>query len=215
MRMNHFFMAWRRSGPDMCASLREDFSLCSRAAAACAWHSKRAGQRRSRAHFSVPGQFPKPLADLVERQIDCAGDVASFELIGVSHVHDLGATACERSPVGKREVSPQVIGGDHARVVHGVLRGTKLWRVAKLTFFEVEYRPAKLDRRRDDVDAPLHAGLTNRLCTKNAAVGFAEEELNVNGFRAREVTHMVAGMEIDLFKIHDPSAPQPLFTRAG
>ena len=50
-----------------------------------------------------------------------------------------------------------MIGGDHARVVHGVLRGTKLWRVAKLTFLEVEYRPAKLDRRRDDVDAPLHS----------------------------------------------------------
>src|SRR5262249_48106690 len=110
MRMNHFFMAWRRSGPDTCASLREDFSLCSRAAAACAWHSKRAGQRRSRTHFSVPGQFPKPLADLVERQVDRAGDVASFELIGISHVHDLGTIACERSPVGKREVSPQVIG---------------------------------------------------------------------------------------------------------
>src|SRR6516164_8589961 len=47
--LNHFFMAWRRSGPDTCASLREDFSLCSRVAAACAWHSKHAGQRRSRA----------------------------------------------------------------------------------------------------------------------------------------------------------------------
>src|SRR5215471_12879328 len=44
---------------------------------------------------------------------------------------------------------------------------------------------------------------------------FAEEELDVDGFRAREITHMVPGMEIDLFKIHDPGAPQPLFTRAG
>ena len=35
MRMNHSFMAWRRSDPDTSASLREDFSLCSRAAAAC------------------------------------------------------------------------------------------------------------------------------------------------------------------------------------
>src|SRR5262249_24234896 len=116
---------------------------------------------------------------------------------------------------GRRRVAPQVIGGDHARVVHGVLRGTKLWRVAKLTFFEVEYRPAKLDRRRDNVDAPLHAVLTSRLCTKNAAIRFAEDELDVDGFRAREIAHVVSGMEIDLFKIHDPSAPHSLFTCAG
>src|SRR5262249_7636312 len=149
------------------------------------------------------------LADLVERQVDRARGVA------VSHIHDLGAIPCERGPVGKREGSPQVVGGDHARGVHRVLRGTQLWGVAKRTCFEVEYRPAKLDRRRDDVDAPLHAGLTNRLCTKDAAVGFAEEELDVDGFRAREITHMVPGMEIDLFKISDASAPQPLFARAG
>ena len=75
----------------------------------------------------------------------------------------------EAPPVRERHVAVEVVDGDHAGQVHGILGGAELRRVAELGLREVAHRSAHLDRRGDHVDALLDALEPDRLRAEDAA----------------------------------------------
>jgi len=95
------------------------------------------------------------------------------------------------------------VGGDHARRDLPDLGGAELWRVAEFRLFEVEHRRTHLNRRRDHIDATLHAFLADSLGAQHKAVRPAEHQLQVNGFCPRIVAGVVARMQIDRFEVPD------------
>src|SRR5438552_6504109 len=101
-----------------------------------------------------------------------------------------------------------MVSRDHAGIIHRILGPAKLRCVAKFRFLEVEYCSPELDRCRDDVDALVNVRLPYRLCSKNAPVGLAEDEFDVDRLCPREIADVVSGVQVNLFVIGHPCTPQ-------
>jgi hypothetical protein len=92
------------------------------------------------------------------------------------------ALAAEVVPTRERHQAVEMIHGDHAGQVDGILGGAELRRIAELRLREIANRGVHLDRGRDDVDPFVHPFQADGLRPQDSAM-----VRSVTGWSCRQV----------------------------
>jgi hypothetical protein len=107
------------------------------------------------------------------------------------------------------EISAHDICGYDTTDIHRILRSAVLRCIAKFRFFEIEHRPAFLDREGDYIDPAFNALFGNGLQSQNATILSVKEQFHMNGLGPR----MMAGMQINGCILRSVLATMPMSMR--
>src|SRR5665213_199221 len=112
----------------------------------------------------------EPLAKLIERDVDGAGQRTADELLGRAYVDELGtsdAVVVDLAPLHRLDEPRKEILSDVAKHVDGVLRRAEGWRVREFEVRELRSREPGSNRGREHVDAFVDTLGAHALGTEN------------------------------------------------